>query len=219
MSQIASTVFVIDDDAAVRKSLVRLLREAGYTVEGFASAEEFLARERKSSAGGSCLVLDVGLPGLDGLELQEALTLGEDEDRLPIIFITGHGDIPTSVRAMKKGAVDFLIKPFTSQTLISAVGLALRQDQEARAQRAEVAEIRRRVQTLTPRECDVMERVITGMLNKQIATDLGIEVGTVKVHRARMMEKMGVRSVAKLVSMAAVGLRNEDSRASSAFGR
>jgi len=195
------SVFVVDDDPTVRKGLARLLHTAGLTVEMFASAEEFLAHVRTSPTAGGCLVLDVQMPGLDGLQLQKAL---EAEERsLPIIFVTGYGDIPMSVRAMKQGAVDFLAKPFDGQSLLDAVAVALRKDQERRQRAAETAEIRKREQTLTARERAVMARVITGALNKQIAAELGIEEGTIKVHRGRVMSKMGVQSVAELVVLCA----------------
>ena len=198
----------MDDDPSVRKGLSRLLRSAGYDVEVFSSATEFLARARsgvprsalpapRSSA--ACLVLDLQMPGQSGLDLQQSLT--RPGYSLPIVFITGHGDIPASVRAMKKGAVDFLTKPFDDQALLDAIAVALSRDQAARARQAESAEIRGRVEKLTPRERDVMNLVITGMLNKQIAAELCIEPGTVKVHRGRMMTKMGVQSVAELVSL------------------
>jgi FixJ family two-component response regulator len=196
---VRNTVYVVDDDPSVRKALSRLLRSAGLKCEVFASADEFLAHERESPAEGGCLVLDVQMPGLNGMDLQEALSAGEG--RLPIIFITGHGDIPLSVRAMKKGAVDFLTKPFDDKDLLSAIAVALRKGEEARARFAEITQFRDREQTLTPRERDVMARVVAGLLNKQIAAELGIEEGTVKIHRSRMMYKMGVQTVADLVKL------------------
>ncbi|MEI8243175.1 MAG: response regulator [bacterium] len=198
-----ATVHVVDDDDSVRRGLARLLRSAGLHVELFASAEEFLEHARAAPDGGGCLILDIKMPGLDGLGLQDAL--GGIGCGLPIVFISGHGDVPMSVRAMKRGAVDFLTKPFDGQVLLDAVALALRKDQALRLQRAATAEARKREQTLTPRERDVMVRVIAGMLNKQIAAELGIEEGTIKVHRGRVMAKMGVRSVAELVRLNAAG--------------
>lgn len=197
----AQSVFVVDDDPSVRKALSRLLSSVGLKVQMFESAEAFLAHTRASPPASGCLVLDVQMPGLNGLELQKEL--GGEARSLPIIFITGHGDIPMSVRAMKQGAVDFLAKPFDGQALLDAIGVALRKDLEQRQRCAEIAEIRKRELTLTAREHDVMARVITGALNKQIAADLGIEEGTIKVHRGRVMAKMGVQSVAELVVLCA----------------
>ncbi len=196
---VRNTVYVVDDEPSVRKALSRLLRSAGLKCEVFASADEFLAHERETPAESGCIVLDVQMPGLNGMELQDVLSAGEG--RLPIIFITGHGDIPLSVRAMKKGAVDFLTKPFDDKDLLAAIDVALRKGEEARARYAEITQFRDREQTLTPRERDVMARVVAGLLNKQIAAELGIEEGTVKIHRSRMMQKMGVQSVAELVKM------------------
>lgn len=193
------TVYVVDDDPSVRKWLLRLLCSAGYEVRAFSSADEFLARERDTFAEGGCLILDVAMPGLSGMDLQEALE--GDEDSMPIIFISGQGNISMSVCAMKKGASDFLVKPVAGQDLLDAVAVALRRDEEVRARRAEIVEIRNREEALTPRERDVMQLVVTGMLNKQIAAELGIEEGTVKIHRGRMMVKMGVPSVAELVGL------------------
>ena len=192
------TIYIVDDAPAVRKSLSYLLAAAGFSVEAFASANEFLARTRESPPQGGCLILDVQMPGVTGLELQETLV---GTNSMPIIFMTGYGDIPMSVRAMKKGAVDFLAKPFKKQELLDAIAVALRRDSETRRRHAETAAIREREQTLTPRERDVMKLVITGMLNKQIAAELGIEEITVKVHRGRVMSKMGTQSVAELVSL------------------
>ena len=195
------SVCVVDDDPSVRRGLSHLLGAAGYHVEVFTSADDFLAHERESPSRGGCLILDVQMPGLSGMDLQQALAAIEES--MPIIFITGHGDIPMSVRAMKRGAVDFLAKPFEDEDLLKAIAVAMQRDQEAHVQHAEVAEIREREQTLTPRERAVMELVITGMLNKQIAAELGIEEGTVKVHRGRVMHKMSVPSVAELVGLCA----------------
>jgi FixJ family two-component response regulator len=191
------TVFVVDDELSVRKSLGRLLRAAGYHVESFASAGEFLRREPEEKVG--CLVLDVKMPDQDGLELQQVLA--ETDRCLPIVFITGHGDIPTSVRAMKAGAVDFLSKPFDADDLLAAIERAFVVAGGELSKRAECAEIERRLATLTPREQEVLRHVITGQLNKQIAADLGTSEKTVKVHRGRVMHKMQVQSVAELVRL------------------
>ena len=193
-----ATVFVVDDDPAVLKSLSRLLRSARLDVATFSSPREFLERHDPSAPG--CLVLDVAMPGLNGLELQEALTAKGSE--LPIIFLTGHGDIPMSVQAMKRGAVDFLTKPVNDEDLLKTVHVAIEKDRLQRQQRAEVAEIQQRLATLTPREREVLGHVIAGQLNKQTAADLGTVEKTIKVHRARVMEKMKVQSVAELVRLA-----------------
>ena len=198
MSHIKPTVFIVDDDAAVLKGLSRLLRSAGLAVETFSSSQDFLNHYVPNTPG--CLVLDVAMPGLNGLELQKALpTKG---DVVPIVFLTGHGDIPMSVQAMKRGAVDFLTKPVNGDDLLQAVRAALEKDRVARLARAEVAEIQQCLATLTPREREVLEHVISGQLNKQTAVDLGIVEKTIKVHRARMMEKMKAHSVAELVRLA-----------------
>ena len=197
-STLVPTVFVIDDDASVRKSLSRLLRSAGYTTETFASAEEFLGREHFNGIG--CLLLDVQMPGLSGMDLQKELS--KADYHMSIVFITGHGDIPMSVQAMKRGAVDFLTKPFDDEELLQAVKKAIEKDREAKAERAEVHDLRRRIDTLTPREHEIFRYVITGMLNKQIALKLDIAEKTVKVHRGRIMEKLRVDSVADLVRLA-----------------
>ena len=193
-----TTVFIVDDDPAVLKSLARLLRSARLDVATFNSPREFLERHDPSAPG--CLVLDVAMPGLNGLELQEALAAKGSE--VPIIFLTGHGDIPMSVQAMKRGALDFLTKPVNDEDLLKAVHVAIEKDRLQRQTRAEVAEIEQRLATLTPREREVMEHVISGQLNKQTAADLGTVEKTIKVHRARMMEKMKVQSVAELVRLA-----------------
>jgi FixJ family two-component response regulator len=194
----APTIFVVDDDASVRTSLVRLLTAAGYTVEAFASAREFLAAERPPGPG--CLVLDVGMPGFSGLDLQRALASADH--RLSIVFITGHGDIRMSVRAMKDGAVDFLTKPFEERDLLDAIGRAVAKDARDLGVEARVSDMKARMKLLTPRETEVFALVVTGMLNKQIAGVLAIGEKTVKVHRARVMAKMRAGSVAELVRFA-----------------
>jgi len=192
------TVLVIDDDPSVRKGLTRLLRSSGFIVQAFGSAQEYLdsSIDRTSPA---CLVLDVMLPGLDGLGLQEELE--SRDDSIPIVFITGHGEISDSVKAMKRGAVDFLPKPFDDEDLLRAVGEALQQDSERRTACDLAKSITERVERLTPREFEVLRHVIAGRLNKQIGFALGIAEKTVKVHRGRMMEKMEVASVAELVRL------------------
>ena len=190
-------MFVVDDDASVRRALARLLHSAGYQTETFASAEGFLAQSRFDAPG--CIILDVRMPGLNGLELQQALAAADRQ--LPIVFITGHGDVPMSVRAMKAGAEDFLPKPFDDEELLKAVARALNKSQREQNERTEVAEIRRRLSSLTPREREVLCHVVAGQLNKQIAADLSIAEKTIKVHRGRVMEKMGASSLAGLVAM------------------
>jgi FixJ family two-component response regulator len=197
-STLDSTVFIIDDDASIRKSLSRLLRSADYGVETFPSAEEFLRREHFDGVG--CILLDVKMPGLSGMDLQEELS--KADYHMPIIFITGHGNIPMSVKAMKKGAVDFLTKPFNDKELLQTIEKAIEKDTHARAKYDESLDIHRRVELLTPRENEILPYIITGMLNKQIASKLGITEKTVKVHRAHIMEKLDVNSVAELVRLA-----------------
>jgi FixJ family two-component response regulator len=193
-----STVFIVDDDAGVLKGLSRLLRAHGHDVRAYLSPQEFLAQHDATIPG--CAVLDVAMPGLDGLALQEALTASSSYR--PVIFITGKGDIPTSVRAMKAGAVDFLTKPVSDGELLAAVARAVEQDAQSRRAHAELATIEARITTLTPREREVLTHVVAGRLNKQIAGELGTVEKTIKVHRSRMMEKLGVRTVADLVRMA-----------------
>lgn len=190
-------VFVVDDDPYVRKSLSFLISSAGLDVETFATAKEFL--KRHPHKGPSCLILDVKMPGVSGMALQEKL-LSQEYD-IPIVFISGHGDIPMTVKAIKKGAVDFLSKPFDEKDLLDAVREALQRDANTRALQKEQEKIHRRLESLTPREYEILTHVITGMLNKQIAYALKISEITVKVHRGRVMEKMGVDSVAALVRL------------------
>ena len=203
LTAVAPLVFIVDDNLSVRKSLSRLLALAGYTIEAFESAREFLARE--PSEGPCCLVLDVRMPGLTGIEMQEALAAAGR--RMSIVFVTGHVDVPTSVKAMKGGAVDLLTKPVDRQELLAAIVRAVAKDAEDLSEEIRIAEIRQRVKTLTVRETQVFALVVTGMLNKQIAFDLGVVEKTIKVHRARVMEKMRAASVAELVRLAdAVGV-------------
>jgi FixJ family two-component response regulator len=193
----AGVVCVIDDDEDVRKALERLLRSIGLAVETFSSPQAFLAYPLEDRP--SCLVLDVQLPGQSGLELQTALE--QAELNIPIVFVTGHGDVPTTVRAMRAGAVDFLEKPFEDQALLDSIHRALDESRERRADRAERAVIRQRIDSLTPREYQVLGLVVTGMLNKQVAGELGAAEKTIKVHRGRIMAKMRANSVVDLVRM------------------
>jgi FixJ family two-component response regulator len=192
------TIFLVDDDAGVLKALSRLLQARGYDVQSFSSPQAFLAHHDASVPG--CAVLDVSMPGLDGLALQQVLT-AEGSQR-PVIFLTGKGDIPTSVRAMRAGAVDFLTKPVNDSDLLAAIEHAERVDTEIRSTNAVLNSINARFATLTPREREVMTHVIAGRINKQIAGYLGTVEKTVKVHRGRVMNKLGVRSVAELVRLA-----------------
>jgi FixJ family two-component response regulator len=198
MSDAQAMVFIVDDDPAVLKSLARLLRAAGVKAATFGSSEEFL--ERFDPAAPACLVLDIAMPGLNGMALQEALKA--KGFTIPIIFLTGQGDIPTSVQAMKRGAQDFLTKPVNADDLLAAVSAALDKDRGSRRARAELDDILERLATLTPREREVLEHVVAGQLNKQTAADLGTVEKTIKVHRARVMEKMKAQSVAELVRLA-----------------
>jgi FixJ family two-component response regulator len=191
-------VFVVDDDISVRESLELLIKFAGWQPETFASAEEFLARPRTASP--SCMVLDVSLPDLNGLELQKLI--GTDRVDMPIIFITGHGDVPMTVQAMKAGAVEFLTKPFDDEVLLSAIRHAIKRSTAVLDDQAEITTLRRSYDSLTPREQEVMRLVVAGMLNKQIGLQLGISEITVKAHRGKVMQKMKADSVADLVKTA-----------------
>jgi len=197
-SQQQPIVFVVDDDISVRESLELLIEFAGWQPETFASAEEFLARPRIATP--SCLVLDVSLPALNGLELQKLI--GADRVDMPIIFITGHGDVPMTVQAMKAGAVEFLTKPFDDEVLLSAIRHALKHSAAVLDEQAEITDLRDSFDSLTPREQDVMRLVVAGMLNKQIGLKLGISEITVKAHRGKVMQKMQANSVADLVKTA-----------------
>lgn len=192
------TVYLVDDDVGVLKALSRLLRAGGYEVKSYARPQEFLDQHDPAIPG--CAVLDVAMPSLDGLELQQALTAGGSYR--PIIFITGKGDVPTSVRAMKAGAVDFLTKPMKDTDLLEAIRRAQNREAEVRQRSSELESIEAKIRTLTPREREVLSHVVAGRLNKQIAGDLGTVEKTIKVHRSRMMEKLGVRTVADLVRLA-----------------
>ena len=193
-----STVFVVDDDDSLRDAIRSLLRSVGHTVEMYQSAEEFLQHRDPAQPG--CLVLDIRLPDTSGLELQK--TLREMNDRIPIIFITGHGDVPMSVQTMKAGAMDFLLKPFRDQDLLETIQAALRRDRARRDEDASAAKDTANYASLTAREREIMEHVVTGQINKRIAADVGLSEVTVKIHRAQVMRKMGAGSVADLVRIA-----------------
>jgi FixJ family two-component response regulator len=199
MTDQASIVFVIDDDPSVRRAIKRLVESVGLHVELFGSAAEFMNCRHPDIA--SCLVLDIRLPGISGLDFQRQLAAADI--RIPIIFITAHGDIPMTVRAMKAGAVEFLTKPFRDQDLLDAIQLALERDRARRQQEAEIAMLRERFESLTPRERELLPLVISGLLNKQIAAEIGATEATVKVHRSQLLRKMGADSLPDLVRMAA----------------
>jgi FixJ family two-component response regulator len=192
------TIFVIDDDVSVRQALESLIKSVGWQVRTFKNAPDFLHSGEIDAPG--CLILDVRLPGLSGLDLQRSLA--ERKNHLPIIFLTGHGDIPMSVRAMKAGAVEFLTKPFREQDLLDAIRLAIDRDHTVQQQQSELAELSERYDTLTPREREVMGLVVSGLLNKQAAASLGLSEVTIKVHRGQVMQKMHAQSLAELVKMA-----------------
>jgi two-component system response regulator FixJ len=190
-------VYIIDDDDGMRRALTLLLNTVGYTTRAYANPHEFLAQFKAEAAG--CLVLDIRMPGMSGLELQQQLTrIGS---MLPVIFITGHGDVPMAVQAMKEGAFEFIQKPFRDQDLLDRINHALQQDAESRTTLARRAEVLRRLESLTPRERQVMSMVVDGVANKVIAIDLALSERTVEIHRAKVMEKMGARSVAHLVKL------------------
>ena len=198
MNSSSPIVHVVDDDDSVRTAVARLLRAAGYEVRAHASAGDFLLNRQPDCPG--CVILDLRMPGPSGLDLQEAFV--KSGDSIPIVFLSGHGDIPTSVRAIKAGAVDFLTKPVEKKALLSAVESALARDEKSRSDRARLANLEARYKSLTPRECEVFSRVTAGKLNKTIAVDLGISERTVKAHRSIVMEKLSVQSVAELSRIA-----------------
>jgi FixJ family two-component response regulator len=198
MATVETIVFIVDDDPSFRRSIEMLIGSAGINTQGFSSAEEFLRSRRPDIP--ACLVLDVRLPQSSGLDLQQELAKAGVQ--IPIIFITGHGDIPMTVQAMKAGATEFLTKPFREQDLVDAIHKAINFDRAARLQRAKLEDLRGRYQSLTPREREVMAHVVTGMLNKQVAEELGTTEKTIKVHRGHLMRKMGMQSLADLVRAA-----------------
>jgi FixJ family two-component response regulator len=205
MRQPDAVIAIVDDDPSVREGLKSLVRSAGWRVETFASAQEFLARPRAEAP--SCLILDLQLPGLSGLDLQKQMA--EAEMEIPIVFLTGHGNIPASVQAMKAGAVEFLTKPFDEQDLLRAIEEAIERDRRTRQRQAEMRELQGRYKLLTAREQEVMQQVVTGLLNKQVAAELKISEVTVKVHRGQVMRKMRADSLADLVRMAdKLGIRS-----------
>jgi FixJ family two-component response regulator len=197
MSEPASIVFVVDDDPSVRRAIKRLVESVGLHVELFGSATEFINSSRPDVA--SCLVLDIRLPGISGLDFQRELVQAKNE--IPMIFITAHGDIPMTVRAMKAGAVEFLTKPFRDQDLLDAIQVGLERDRVRRQRQAETAMLRERLESLTPREREILPLVVSGLLNKQVAAEIGATEATVKVHRSQLMRKMGASSLADLVRM------------------
>jgi FixJ family two-component response regulator len=197
MTEPTSSVFVVDDDPSVRRAIKRLVESVGLHVELFGSAMEFINSSRPD--GASCLVLDIRLPGISGLDFQRELVQAKNE--IPMIFITAHGDIPMTVRAMKAGAVEFLTKPFRDQDLLDAIQVGLERDRVRRQRQAETAMLRERLESLTPREREILPLVVSGLLNKQVAAEIGATEATVKVHRSQLMRKMGASSLADLVRM------------------
>src|SRR6202521_1587925 len=211
MTEPASIVFVVDDDPSVRRAIKRLVESVGLHVELFESATEFINSSHPDVS--SCLVLDIRLPGISGLDFQRELIKADNE--IPTIFITAHGDIPMTVRAMKAGAVEFLTKPFRDQDLLDAIQVALERDRVTRKRQAETAVLRERLESLTPREREVLPLVVSGLLNKQVAAELGTTEATVKVHRSQLMKKMGADSLPELVRIAEkIGVRGSSDKTS-----